>query len=531
MLKLIKNFTHRELLAVLAGALVPLSLSPFNFNLLIYISIILLLYSINNIDKCSIKRAVLRGYLYGCGCFSLGVSWVYISIHDHGNASIALAGLFTLMFVLTLAIFPALKIGLFKYLLTKQHNLNLLILAPSIWIIIDWLQGWVFTGFPWLYIGYSQTNSILANFAPILSVFGLSWLTVFISGLIYLILQNILLFIKNNRNQTCINHALSYLLILVTIFISGQSLSGIQWTTRMPGAQTENLVLVQGNIPQEMRWQKSQLIDHINKYINLSKPYWAHSTIIWPESAVPLPAHYIKDLIEEWLILAKKNNSTLIFGVPILANNNDQFYNAIVAINNKNNKNNKNTKIDQYYKNKLVPWGEYVPLENIFRGLIEFFDLPMSNFISGTAGNIPYSVLHSEFIQWLPFICYEIAYPDYVISQSSLGNAIITISNDAWFGHSIGPWQHLQLAQMRALETGRPVIRSTNNGITAIIGADGKIIKQIPQFETAILTGKITGYTGMTPIMYIGVKTIITISFLLILLCYRLDILTSLKRR
>jgi apolipoprotein N-acyltransferase len=516
-----KNKYCNYFTALLAGSLLPLSLSPFDYYLIIFPSLILLIYSINN---TSIKQTFITGYFYGLGCFGFGVSWVYISIHEHGNASPLLAGFFTLSFIMTtLAFFPACKLVLYQYIQSKKpanKNLNLLILLPSIWVIFDWIQSWLFTGFPWLYVGYSQTNSPLASFAPIVSVFGLSWLVVFISSIIYLIIKNLKAFINNNNNQYCLNHILSYLVILVILFISSLSLSPIQWTKKQ--FDTEKIILIQGNIPQEDKWQNEQLQNHINKYLELTQPYWTdHSTIFWPESAVPIPLHYVNKLIDHIKILTQQSNSTLITGIPILAepikNNNKQYYNAMIAIDSMGYSNNKN--FATYYKNKLVPWGEYVPFEKIFRGLINFFDLPMSNFIPGTANNLPYNILTSKnsSIRWLPFICYEIAYPDYVINHAKLGNAIVTISNDAWFGNSIGPWQHLQLARMRALETARPVVRSTNNGITAIINPNGKIIQQLPQFEANVLTDQISGYEGITPIMYYGVNFIIFICFIILL--------------
>ncbi len=515
--KIVNRSSLFDLIAFLSGFLLPLSLSPFNYYPLVFISILGLLYSIYD---CSSKKAAWRGYLYGLSSFGFGVSWVYISIHEHGNASTFLAFCLTLLFIAVLAIFPALKILVFKKqtvqsnLLKNSNNINLLILAPSIWVVFDWLQGWIFTGFPWLYIGYSQTNTTLAGYAPIVSIFGLSWITFFVSSLLFLIIKYFYYFFKNNRDQSAANSLLTYIVTISIVFIIGNSLSGIQWTTKdaRNKSNLEKIILVQGNIPQENRWRTSELTENIYQYIKLTTPYWQHATIIWPESAVPLPLHRINNFLEDWTTLTKNNNSTLIFGAPILASyTKQQYYNGLIAIHNTRT-------MTQYYKNKLVPWGEYVPLESVFRGLIAFFDLPMSNFISGVSNNLPFNIIQSEYIKWVPFICYEIAYPKYVISHAYLGNAIVTVSNDAWFGNSIGPWQHLQLAQMRALETGRPVVRATNNGITAVIDTRGKILNQIPQFQTGVLVSEIQGYSGSTPIMSLGVNSIILICFLIIIL-------------
>jgi len=508
------NHIYKCLIALFAGGLLPLSLSPFDYSLIIFPSIILLFYSIENftLDKSGIKKAIFNGYLYGIGCFTLGISWIYVSIHEHGDASPLLAGFLTMSLIMgVLAFFPAIKLGLYQYLKTKNININLLILAPSIWVLIDWLQSWAFTGFPWLYVGYSQIDSSLAGFAPIGSIFGLNYIVVLIAGLFYLIITNLIIFIKNNFHQNSLNNILTYLLILIFIYILGSSLLAIPWTEKT--ADKEQIVLVQGNIPQNKKWLRIEIENSINKYLTLTEPYWHNSTIIWPETAVPIPIHYISAQITSWQQKAISENSTLILGIPILANKDYQYYNGIIGLNKNYPENN------TYYKTKLVPWGEYVPLENWFRGLIAFFDLPMSNFIPGNLVTNK-SSLKSEYLNFVPYICYEIAYPDYVISTANKGNVLVTISNDAWFGNSIGPWQHLQLARMRALETGRAVVRSTNNGITAIIDHKGKIIQKIPQFTAGVLVNEVYGYTGLTPIMYYGVNFIIAICFFIIILLF-----------
>ncbi len=513
MLAVIKNnATFNNLLAFFAGCILPLSLSPFNYSPIIFPSIMLLFYSIET--NTSIKLSAVRGYLYGLGCFSFGVTWIYISIHEHGNASPLLAGFLTMGLIMTvLAFLPALKLALYQYIKNKNAHINFLLLAPSLWVSIDWVQSWLFTGFPWLYAGYSQTNTVLAGFAPLVSIFGLTWLVVFLSGLLYLILKNLLIFVRNNFHQNSLNQVLIYLITFISFYIISASLSGIEWTTKMPNQ--ERVVLVQGDIAQGKKWQKQEVQNTIDKYLNLSASYWNNNTIIWPETALPVPLQYIDNLVLELQQQAIKTNSTLITGIPAQANETPQYYNAIIALN-KNYLNSPPVTQNVYYKTKLVPWGEYVPLENIFRGLIAFFDLPMSHFIRGQSGKI----LSSAFIDWVPFICYEIAYPNFVISHAHLGNALVTISNDAWFGNSIGPWQHLQLAQMRAIETGRPVVRSTNNGITAVIDHKGNIIKTIPQFTPGVLTAEISGYTGLTPVMYYGVNFIIGLCFLAVIICY-----------
>jgi apolipoprotein N-acyltransferase len=502
----------KDFIAIVAGYLVQLSLAPYNYSILAFLSTLLFIYSIQN---CSLKRAVIRGYLYGCALFGFGINWIYISIHEHGNASPLLAGFLTMLLIcVILAFYPTIKVWLYKLLENKffnkqMNNTSSVLTFASIWVLIDWLQSWLFTGFPWLYLGYSQTTSNLASFAPIVSVYGLTWLIIFISGLAYLFLDNINQFINNNNNQYNLNKCLNYTLIVIIIFVMGTSLSGITWTTQ--NLKSERVALVQGNIAQSNRWSQEELANNIATYEGLTTPYWQNRTIIWPESAVNIALPYGNDLVSKWQQIALKNNSTMILGIPRVANNQHQYFNSIMAIG----------KGDGVYnKTKLVPWGEYVPFENIFRGIIDFFNLPMSSFISGNIYQPYFNTLSSPNIQWLPFICYEIAYPSYVINHAHAGDAIITISNDTWFGDSSGPWQHLQLAQMRALETARPVVRATNNGVTAIITPNGQISKRIEQFKADVLIDDaVYGYQGITPIMYYGVNTIMLLCLIIIALC------------
>lgn len=503
-----------NLLALVSGLIVPLSLAPYNLSFLALISTTTLIFCLFN---SNLKQSAINGYLYGLGLFGAGVWWLYVSIHEHGNASPILAFSLTATLIAGfLAFYPALKLLVCRYFLnTKPNTIQLLIFVPSLWVITDWMQGWLLTGFPWLYLGYSQTSTHLSGFAPIISVFGLTWLVVFISFLLYLCLENIINFVKNNNNQFTLNNCLSYIFIIAALYIIGDSLKYTHWTHK--NSRDEQVVLVQGNIAQQSRWQPNQYEQNILTYESLTAPYWSNSTIIWPESSISIPLPYSNSLIEKWHVQAKDSNSTLILGIPKLANSNKQYFNSIIAVGGGSG---------SYNKNKLVPWGEYVPLENILRGLISFFDLPMSNFISGNNETPHFNILNSNAIKWLPFICYEIAYPNYVINHAARGEAIVTISNDAWFGNSIGPWQHLQLAQMRALETGRPVARSTNNGITAIIDPNGSITNKINQFEAGVLVDKVSGYSGFTPIMIIGINAIISLCFILVfasvISCYHL---------
>ena len=283
------------------------------------------------------------------------------------------------------------------------------------------------------------------------------------------------------------------MVMALAVLIVGVELKQVSWTT--PVGAPKSVALVQGNIPQDLRWLEEHRAQILETYWRLSQELWGNDLIIWPESAVPLPLPYAKNLLADLDITGKYTGSALILGIPELATKDGHtgFYNSLLAVGEQAS--------GHYAKRHLVPFGEYVPLESWLRGIIAFFDLPMSAFLAG--GN-DQPLLRAHGLKLQPVICYEVAYPHLVLTGIAAANVIITVSNDTWFGHSFGPSQHLQMAQFRALETGRPLLRGTNNGITAIIDAKGRVVKAAPSFEQAVLVGSIQGYQGLTPYVWLA---------------------------
>lgn len=271
------------------------------------------------------------------------------------------------------------------------------------------------------------------------------------------------------------------------------------------------MALVQANIPQSVKWDEARFESTLALYRDLSAPLWSKAQIvIWSEAAIPAFYDNVRDYFESEAALAEPYQGTLISGVPYRepptpAKPGGGVFNSAVALGNGGG---------VYHKQHLVPFGEYVPLESWLRGLIKFFDMPMSDFSAGPAGQAP---LRAGAITLAPFLCYEIVYPDLV--RLGRADVLLTLSNDAWFGHSLGPLQHLQMAQMRALENGRPLIRATSNGVTALIDAQGRITARIPQFEQAVLEGSVQPMTGATPFSRTGSRPILLLCALLIARC------------
>ena len=372
-----------------------------------------------------------------------------------------------------------------------------LILFPAIWLLGDWLRGWLLTGFPWLYLGTAHTDGPLAGLAPLTGVHGLTFWIVVTGAAAYGVWWLILAGRKTAAGATAAIAVLPWLL--------APALNQVSWTSI--SEEPKSFAAMQGNIPQQIKWDPEFLKDQIVAYLGMTEEHWDKDIILWPETAIPIPqdqAGKIIDHIEERL----GENSTLISGIPWYGYSGEiedyTFHNSILAAGGGEG---------MYHKQKLVPFGEYVPLQGLLRGLIGFFDLPMSSFTPGPGQQ---SGLSATDTRLMPYICYEVAYPDFVAFNARNTGMLVTISNDGWFGDSIGPLQHLQLARMRALETGRYMLRGTNNGVTAIINEKGQITERIPQFQRAVLTGEVFSATGSTPYMQTGSWPVLTLAVILI---------------
>ncbi|MET4025775.1 apolipoprotein N-acyltransferase [Marinobacter sp. MBR-99] len=478
---------------LIAGALQTLTFSPFHLWWLGPLSVFLIV--LVTLHQAS-ERLFRAGWFIGLGLFGSGASWIYVSISEHGNTSMPAAVLLMVLFIAGLALFHALAFW-FWGKLAKESLIRRLLLFPAIWILGDWLRGWLLTGFPWLYLGTAHTDGPLGGLAPLTGVHGITfWITV-TGAAAYAIWW---LLLSARRKSAAAVTALT----LLPWFIA-PTMKQADWTDLSDEPVT--FAAMQGNIPQQIKWDPDFLRDQIVAYLGMTEAHWQRDLILWPETAIPIPqdqAGKIIDHIREEL----GDNSTLITGIPWYGYSDRiddfTFHNSIMAIGNGEG---------IYHKQKLVPFGEYVPLQGVLRGLIGFFDLPMSSFTRGPKYQSP---LVANGINIMPYICYEVAYPDFVAFNARNSGLLLTISNDGWFGDSIGPLQHLQLARMRALETGRYMLRGTNNGVTAIINEKGEITERIPQFQRAVLTGDVFPATGSTPYMQTGSWPVLTLALILI---------------
>lgn len=488
------------ILSWLAGASFTLSLAPYGFWPLAVLSPAVL-YALL-LGEMSQKRAFWVGEAYGMGLWCVGAFWLYTSIHDYGGVSSWLALLMIVGMGLCMGLFHAGLAVLFNRFLGKQP-----FAFASLWVVQEWLKTWVLTGFPWLFVGYAFTSQAwLSSLAPVFGVFAVSFVAVLLAASLvevtryragYLVASMVFVF-------------LSILLWLINP----------AWT-KPKNTPNLSVSLIQGNIPQDLKWLTTYRDETLQIYAKLTQSEWGRDLVVWPESSIPMFQTQAWGFITEIVRTAKLTKTTWITGVPYLdlqeydpkVHKYYPFYNSVVALG--------TDAIGLYKKQRLVPFGEYTPFEgilNILPNLATIENLKqLQSFSRGSANQSP---LHVRAHDVGVAICYEVAYPE-TTRKNALGtDFLLTVSNDAWFGTSAGPRQHLQMVQMRSIETGRWFIRATNTGVTAIIDHHGKIVAQAPQFERTVLRGEVQARTGKTPFMFWGQIPILTAVSILLLLSY-----------
>jgi apolipoprotein N-acyltransferase len=474
-------------LSALAGALTTLAIPPFNYSWLGLLTLALFAYILH--QQHNKKSLFWHAFLFGLCFFGTGASWVFVSIHEFGSAPIALAFFMTAAFVATIATaFAVPFVGLYYF---KQSQWRLLLGFPLAWVLSEWLRSWVLTGFPWLYIGYSQMSTPLAAWAPIGGVLFVSLLTAFTSSM----LANACL--KSSQ----FNPKILSLLVVIIFWSEGRALTDVDWTE--PAGDPLSVGLVQPNISQALKWDPQYRQPTLDILSSLSGNLWDNDLVVWPEAAIPDVYFSSQEFLNVIHQKALATNTSLIIGIIYDDSEQQKYFNSLIGLGEASG---------LHSKQRLVPFGEYVPLESLLRGVIDFFDLPTS-IISIGEKNQPAIKMNQYKIA--SAICYEIVYPAFVAELAKNSQLIITVSNDAWFGKSIGPLQHFHMARMRALETGRYVVRATNNGVSAIIAPNGDITAQSNQFVRTYLEGEVTPMQGNTP--YLIWKNYLVLSFLLLL--------------
>lgn len=460
-------FLLQLLAALVAGGFTTLTASPFELWWLGPVAIGLLYVGLHALTP---TQAALKGWLYGVALFASGTSWVYVSIHDYGYTGVPLAVFLTALFVTILALFFAGTFWLYRRFTSARLAF---ISFAGAWVLGEVLRTYLFTGFPWLLLGSGFVDSPLAAWAPVGGVYLLS-LLVALSGAL--------------GAELLLRRQWWTLAPLAAIWLIPLALPQ-QWTT--PADEPTRVALLQGNLPQLLKWTPEGQRTAANTYSELTREVADEvDLIIWPETALPMMETQARPVLER--VQANLPPDVALLTGIVQRDEQERYFNSVIGVGDVEG---------SYQKEHLVPFGEYLPLESLLRGAIDFFDLPMSTFTKGEHEQTP---MQAAGIHIGNAICYEIIYPQLVARRAQDSGVIMTVSNDTWFGASIGPHQHLQMARLRALENGRYVVRATSNGITAIIDPNGRIVERAPQFETTTLTGEFYAMEGLTPFTRLG---------------------------
>ena len=449
-----------DFVALFAGVLFALAFAPFDYVYLCFVALVLVFYCWQDI---SIKRIFWRGFLFGIGEFGLGVSWVFVSIHQFGKAGLLSSVLLTSLFVCFWSLFSILT----AFLCHKQKVL----LMPVCWVLVEFLRGrFVLNGFPWLLSSYSQLETPLAGFIPLFGAFGTSFITVLISALV---LNG---FLKRKSWQ---------FVLIIVIGLLGSYLKTIQWTHAI--GKPFSVALLQGNISQDKKWLPENRDKTLQLYKLLIEQNWGTNLIILPETSIPAYQH---EVFEGFLLplheAAKQHKTDLVVSLPIKEPSDEKF-NAVMTL---------GSTMADYRKQHLLPFGEYMPWQPVSGFVLQLLNIKLGHFTEGSAHQ---ALLMGAGFAFNTSICYEDVFGHLAIQGLEQAAFLVNVTNDAWFGDSIEPYQHAQLARMRALETGRFLLRATNTGLTEIVNPKGEVIAHAPLFEVAVLKGSITPMAGLTP--------------------------------
>ena len=474
------NSLKLYLLASVLGALAVLGFAPFYIFPAPNIALVGLIILWTKTE--SAKTRFKLGFCFGLGLYGVGIYWIYISLHTFGGMPWWFASFCTFCLCAFMALFPAL-VGLF----TTRFG-SLIISAPILWGLSDWVRSWIFTGFPWLTMGYSQVpHSPLAGYMPIVGVYGVSVITVFIAAIIGIGLANKPHDLIWKRNVIAI--------VILTI-VAGGLLKIVEWTS--PIGKPISVALLQGNIAQDEKWSPQIAQATIDQYMQMIMASKAQ-LIVTPETALPV----ISSQLDASVIVAldaksKQNGGDMIVGmVEDKAEPNektDGYFNSAISVG--------SAPTQIYAKTHLVPFGEYIPLKHVFGWIYrDYLNIPLSDLSRGGTQQTPINLINQKIAV---NICYEDVFGEEIIRQLPAATILVNMTNDAWYGQSYAADQHLQFSQARALETGRMMLRATNTGATAAIDQHGYVLAHAPHFTKTTLNVIAQGYAGSTPYVYWG---------------------------
>jgi apolipoprotein N-acyltransferase len=370
--------------------------------------------------------------------------------------------------------------------LPEGGTVRWLLAVPAAWVFIEWWRGWFLSGFSWLSLGYSQTDTWLASFAPVVGVYGISALLLVCAGALTA------LAVGQGRQRVIAG------VVLVLPWIAGSALGRVEWTH--PSGPPATLAILQGAVPQEEKWQESNRDTTLKLYHDLTLRALGQRLIVMPESAPPDLANRIVPWIKDLYHDAHTHGSGLVFGVVRASDDGDQYFNSVLAL---------DERVSWYDKTHLVPFAEFFPVPGFVRSWLRLMSLPYSDFTHGAVDQPP---LPAGGLKLATTICYEDAYGSSMLNALHDADALVNVTNDAWFGHSTARYQHFQIARMRALEAQRFLIRAANNGVSAVVGPHGEVVARAPEFTPYVLESTVVPRTGLPPYARVGNFAVVSLS-------------------
>jgi apolipoprotein N-acyltransferase len=481
----------RAVLALLAGAALAAAFAPLNLWPLAVLAPAVLMWLWQDAAP---REAARLGFWFSFATFAAGTYWLYVSIHGFGGAPIWIALFLMLGLVSIMGLYHAALGYAVARFLPASGAVRWLVAMPAAWLLVEWWRGWFLSGFSWLSLGYSQTDSWLAAFAPLAGVYGISWLLLVCAGALTALVCGG----KGARIAAAIT--------LVVPWLAGAALYGHSWTN--PSGPAVSVALVQGAIPQDEKWQQSNHETTLRLYQSLTEQVLGNALIVWPESATADVANdlipYINNIYRE----ARAHDSALVMGVLRAEGDTStpsalRYYNSVLALSDGH--------VTWYDKHHLVPFAEFFPVPSFVRSWMRLMSLPYSDFTAGGPRQPPLEAAH---LQLGTTVCYEDAYGSSMLKVLPRADALVNVTNDAWFGHSSARHQHFQIARMRALEAGRYMVRAANDGITGVIGPRGEVIARAQEFRPLTLVSRIVPHGGRTPYAHVGNWLVVSLATL-----------------
>jgi apolipoprotein N-acyltransferase len=467
-----------------AGGFSVLAFAPFGYWP-VQIAALALLFWLS-MRQTRIRDSALLACAYGTGWFGAAIWWLYVSMHDYGGLPGWMAALAVVLLAVFLSGFPALALTVeawFRLRRNIRRETSLLLVLPALWMLSEWLRGWVLTGFPWAATGYAHTDSPLAGYAPLLGVYGLGWLAA--------LFASVLLALQNRR-----------LLVLpaALVLAVGMLLNQVDWTH--PHGKPISVRLLQGNVPQEMKFDPNKSRESVDLYRDMITASPA-DLVATPETALPVLLQRLpEDFVQSMVGYTSASGSAVLFGIPA-ADSAQHYANSVIGL----GPNAPPGSAYRYDKHHLVPFGEFVPPGA--RWFIDMMHIPLGDFSSGGMAQPPFAVRDQ---QVMPNICYEDLFGEEIAATIRIAllagrpqpTILLNVSNIAWFGDTIALPQHLQISRMRALEVRRPMLRATNTGVTAVISPHGKVLDQLKPYTRGMLSATVQGQSGWTPYSLYG---------------------------